>query len=164
MTSGLRAQLLFSFVLLLVGGVVVANAQTDVETRNKAAVQDRFAAWAAGTGSPLELLADEATWTVVGRSMASKTYRDRAEFMSEVIGPFNARMKEALKPSIRQIFADDDWVIVFFDASGVTRNETPYTNTYAWFLQMREGKIVNAYALFDSIAFDELWQRVQPGL
>jgi hypothetical protein len=41
---------------------------------------------------PYDLLADDATWTITGNSLASKTYGSREAFMSEVIRPFNARM------------------------------------------------------------------------
>jgi ketosteroid isomerase-like protein len=139
-----------------------AQLENDVETRNKAAIEDRFSAWRAGTGSPYDLLAADATWTIVGRSMASKTYEDREAFMREVIRPFNARMQESLKPTIKEIFAEEDWVIVLFDANGVALDGEPYSNTYAWFLRMTGGNVVQATAFFDSIAFDELWRRVQP--
>ena len=46
-------------------------ARHAVEERNKALVRDRFAAWADGTGSPFELLAEDATWTITGRSAYS---------------------------------------------------------------------------------------------
>jgi hypothetical protein len=42
------------------------------------------------------------------------------------------------------------------------RDGKPYVNTYAWFLEVRDGRIVVAHAFFDSIAFDELWTRVAP--
>ena len=35
-----------------------------------------------------------------------------------------------------------------------------YENTYVWFLQMQNDRIVEADAFFDSIAFNELWKRV----
>jgi ketosteroid isomerase-like protein len=35
-------------------------------------------------------------------------------------------------------------------------------NTYAWFLDMRDGKIVKAFAFFDSVVFNEFWQLVKP--
>ena len=47
-----------------------------------------FEAWAQGKGSPLELLADDASWTIEGNSVASKTYVGRETFMREVIRPF----------------------------------------------------------------------------
>jgi ketosteroid isomerase-like protein len=108
-------------------------------------------------------LEPDANWTIVGRSLASKTYPNRKAFMSEVIRPFNARMRAPLKPTIRQIHASDSAVVVFFDAEGTALDDQPYTNTYAWFLEMQRGRIVSAFAFFDSIAFNDLWQRVTPG-
>ena len=141
----------------------MAQTKDQIETRNKAVVQAGFDAWRAGTGSPYDLLADDASWTIVGHSVASKTYPSKEAFMSEVIRPFNARMSAGLKPTIRNIYADGDAVIIFFDASGTARDGKPYANTYAWFLDMRDGKVVKAFAFFDSVAFNEFWQRVPPG-
>ena len=134
----------------------------DIDTNNKAIVRKAFAAWAAGTGGPFELLTPEATWTIVGRSVAARTYPNREAFISEVIAPFNARMRERLIPTVHDVLADGEKVLVFFDARATTHDGTPYTNTYAWLLTMRDGRVVNATAFFDSIAFDELWHRVQP--
>jgi ketosteroid isomerase-like protein len=71
-------------------------------------------------------------------------------------------MSTRLVPTIRNVYADGDTVIVFFDAAGTARDGKPYRNTYAWFLDLRDDKIVNASAFFDSIAFNEFWQRVMP--
>jgi ketosteroid isomerase-like protein len=125
-------------------------------------VEAKFEAWAAGTGSPYELLADDAIWTITGNSLASKTYGSREAFMREVIRPFNARMSIGLKPTIRNIYADGDTVIVFFEASGTARDSLPYENTYAWFLEMQGGNATRAFAFFDSVAFNDFWQRVSP--
>lgn len=144
---------------------VPMSAQSTVSTtaaRNRAIVEAGLKAWADGTGSPYDLLTDDATWTIVGRSAASRTYRGRETFMREVIRPFNARMSAPLKPEIRHIYADGDTVIAFFDATGTARDGKPYANTYAWFLDMRDGRIVTAHAFFDSLEFNELWARVAP--
>jgi uncharacterized protein len=130
--------------------------------RNRALVEASFALWRDGTGSPYDLLAEDVNWTIVGRSDASKTYSSRDAFMREVIRPFNARMRDGLRPTIRNLYADGQTVIIFFDATGIARNGETYTNTYAWFLEMADGRIVRAHAFFDSIAFNELWQRVSP--
>ena len=50
----------------------MAQTARDIETRNKAIVQASFDGGRAGTGSPFDLLADDATWTIVGHSVASK--------------------------------------------------------------------------------------------
>jgi ketosteroid isomerase-like protein len=82
--------------------------------------------------------------------------------MRDVIRPFNARIREPLKPAIRRLYADGDAVIVFFDARGTARDGKPYVNTYAWFLELRDGRVVAASAFFDSVEFNELWGRVTP--
>jgi uncharacterized protein len=144
-------------------GILSAQSNAgSTESRNKAIVEASFRAWSSGTGSPFDLLADDATWTIVGRSVAAKTYESREAFMRDVIRPFNARMRAPLKPVIRHIYTDGDTVIVFFDAKGTAHDGKPYVNTYAWFLDMRDGKVIAASAFFDSIEFDELWARVTP--
>lgn len=132
------------------------------EDRNRALVAQGFEAWRTGTGSPYDLLADNASWTIAGNSLAAKTYPTRDAFITEVIRPFNARMKTRLVPSVRRLYAEGDTVVAFFDASGTARDDKPYTNTYAWILEMKAGQIVRAHAFFDSIAFDDFWKRVTP--
>ncbi|MBY3116719.1 MULTISPECIES: nuclear transport factor 2 family protein [Rhizobium] len=160
-----NAALGIAATILALGGMEVRaapHALTETERRNKAAVEAGFEAWAAGTGSPYELLADDARWTIEGYSLASKTYPSREAFLREVIRPFNARMKAPLKPAIRNVYVDGDTVIVFFDARGIARDGEPYANTYAWFLDMRDGRIVRASAFFDSVVFNAFWTRVTP--
>lgn len=134
-----------------------------IEAHNKALVEAAFDAWRHGTGSSYDLLADDAAWTIVGRSDAAGTYPSREAFMNAVIRPFNARMRERLEPTIRSIYTDRDTVIVLFDASGTATDGGRYDNTYAWFLEMRDSRIVRAHAFFDSVAFNEFWRRVRPG-
>ncbi|HWL68714.1 MAG TPA: nuclear transport factor 2 family protein [Geminicoccus sp.] len=141
----------------------MAQADGSVAECNKAIVRASFDAWRAGTGSPFELLAEDATWTITGNSAAAGSYAGKEAFLSEVIRPFNARMSVGLKPAIQGIYADGDTVIVLFDASGTARDGRTYANSYAWFLDMQSGLIVRARAFFDSIAFDDLWARVKPG-
>ncbi|WFP79361.1 nuclear transport factor 2 family protein [Mesorhizobium sp. WSM4906] len=132
------------------------------QERNRALVSEGFAKWASGSGSPYDLLADGARWTITGKSLAAKTYPSKEAFLSEVIRPFNARMRDRLVPTVNRIYADGDTVIVHFDASGAASDGKPYVNSYAWILRLEEGRIVEAHAFFDSIAFDDLWRRVAP--
>jgi len=161
-TASTLAGLIVGASLLTNTGAAMADSKDETEARNKALVTASFEAWASGTGSPYNLLANDATWTIVGKSLASKTYESREAFMSEVIRPFNARMKVGLKPVIRRIYADGDSVVIFFDASGTARDDQPYANTYAWFFDMRDGKVVKGTAFFDSIVFNDFWTRVSP--
>lgn len=146
-------------VLVVLSEPVAAQS---VKEQNRALVAKGFEAWANGTGSPYDLLAEDASWTITGNSMAARTYPTKEAFMSEVIRPFNARMQARLIPRVLQLYAEGETVIAFFDAKGTARDGQPYVNTYAWILDMKDGKIVRAHAFFDSIAFDDFWKRVSP--
>jgi ketosteroid isomerase-like protein len=131
------------------------------QEQNKALVRAGFQRWADGTGSPFELLAPDAEWTIVGTSPLSKLYT-RQQFLDEVIGPFNARMAKPLKPSVHGVYADGDMVIIYFDGDGVAKDGQPYHNTYTWYFQMRDGVVFKAVAFFDTREFDDFWTRVSP--
>ena len=132
------------------------------EAANKALVQASFDRWAKGTGGPFELLADDVEWTIVGSSPLAKTYRSKRDFIEEVIDPFNARMAKPLVPAVRGIFADGDMVITLFDAAATTKDNKAYQNTYTWYFQMKDDRVVKAIAFFDNRDFDDFWTRVSP--
>lgn len=134
----------------------------DGASTNKSMVQAHFDQWRAETGGPFDLLTDSAQWTIVGSSPVSKTYSNKEQFMAEVIRPFNARMDQPLKPTIRSIHAEGDTVIVLFDAESRCIDGMPYRNTYAWFMQFKDGRAVKVTAFFDTRLFDEMWARVAP--
>lgn len=150
--------------LILAAGLVpyVTAHESKMETSNKQAIQAAFEAWRDGTGGPFDLLAADATWTIVGNAPVSRTYHSKQEFIDVVITPFNQRLSKPLRPTVRKIYADGDTVIALFDGEGTARDGKPYKNTYAWFMQMHEGKIVRVTAFFDTIEFTDFWQRIPP--
>jgi len=132
------------------------------EAKNRQIVQRGFDAWRAGTGSVFDLLADDAKWAIVGSSPVSKVFSSKQEFLDEVVTPFNARLVRRFIPTVRAIYADGDMVIVLWDGEGTGRDGQPYRNSYAWFLQMRDGRIVSAIAFFDTTEFNDFWTRTSP--
>jgi len=136
--------------------------EIDTEKSNKQRIQAGFDAWRDGTGGVFDLLAANAKWTIVGNSPVSRTFTSRQEFLDVVINPFNARLSSRLIPTVRGLYADGDTVIALFDAQGTARDGKPYRNTYSWYMQMRDGKIVNATAFFDTIEFTNFWNRIKP--
>jgi ketosteroid isomerase-like protein len=140
---------------------------TESAAANKAAVENVLKAWMTGdSGALQQLLSDDVEWTITGNSLAAGTTHGRAELISAVLGPFGARFalsQDRFRPRhIGGIYADGDVVVANFDGAGVANDGKPYTNSYVWLLTMRNGKVLKATAFFDSIAFDELWQRVPP--
>jgi hypothetical protein len=64
----------------------------------------------------VRLLADDATWTIVGNSPVSRTYRSRQEFVDVVIDPVQRADGGAAATHCPRLYAEDDWVIALFDA------------------------------------------------
>ena len=81
-------------------------------------------------------------WRIEGHSPVSKEYRSLQE--------------------VRSINADGDTVIVVWDGRGIANDGRRYENSYAWILRMADGKVFDGTAFYDSIAFNDLWTRVQP--
>lgn len=129
---------------------------------NRRVVQAAFDDWRSGTGNVYDLLAPDAKWTIVGHSAASRAYQSRQDFMDNVIRPFNARLSSRLVPTVRGVYADGDTVIVLWDGVATALDGKSYENSYSWYLHMQDGQIVSATAFYDSIAFNDLWNRITP--
>jgi uncharacterized protein len=134
---------------------------------NRDIVADAFHSWANGTGYVTSIFADDMTWEITGRSAASGRYANTQQFLDECLHPFGARFSSSdpFRPvNIRAIYDDEDksTVIVLWDGQGTTTAGTTYRNTYAWFMTLRDGKVIDGTAFYDSIAFNELWESVTP--
>ena len=159
-----------SILLFLISGILLALsafmrtvvAEADVETRNRQSIENAFESWHKGTGSVFDLLADSAQWTVVGHSAVSGTFQSKQDFLDNVITPFNARLSHRLVPTVRSVYADGDMVIVLWDGEATALDGKPYENSYTWYLEMREGKVISATDFCDSVSLNDLWARVKP--
>ncbi|HXT93521.1 MAG TPA: nuclear transport factor 2 family protein [Trebonia sp.] len=132
---------------------------------NRSTVRAAFEAWQDGTSAITNIFALDMVWRIEGRSAASKEYKNRQEFIDEVLAPFGARFAagERFRPvRIRSTCADGDTVIVIWDGSGVANDGGRYDNTYAWVMRLRDGQVIDGTAFYDSIAFNDLWERVLP--
>jgi len=138
------------------------NARTEA---NRKAIRQAFEAWREGTGTITDVFAPDMVWRIEGHSLASKEYENKQQFIDEVLSPFGARFaaSEPFRPvTIRSVHADGDTVIVLWDGRGIANDGQPYENSYAWFMKMRDGKVIDGTAFYDSISFNDLWTRVQP--
>jgi ketosteroid isomerase-like protein len=132
---------------------------------NRQIIRQAFEAWHRGTGAITDVFAADMVWRIEGRSAASKEYATKQQFIDEVLRPFGTRFttSDPFRPvTIRSVYADGDTVIVLWDGRGIAVDGLPYENSYAWFMQMRDGLVVDGTAFYDSISFNELWTRVQP--
>jgi uncharacterized protein len=135
----------------------------DVTESNRRTIRAAFEAWQAGTGAIADVFADDLVWRIEGHSLASREYGSRQAFVDEVLAPFAARFArgEPFRPvRIRSVHADGDGVVVVWDGRGVANDGKAYANSYAWIMEMRDGKVVDGTAFYDSLSFNDLWTRV----
>ena len=137
----------------------------DETERNRSTITTAFEAWRDGDAPITDTFAPEMTWRIEGHSAASRAYANTSEFIDEVLTPFAQRFSttDPFRPvTIRGVNADGDTAIVLWDGRGTTIEDTTYENSYAWFMQMRDGKVIDGTAFYDSISFNELWAQVKP--
>ena len=130
---------------------------------NRAVIAAAFEAWQERAVPISSIFAPDMTWRIEGRLAAPTQFANSQEFIEQVLTPFGERFAkgERFRPvRVRSILADGDTVVVVWEGRGVANDGQPYENSYAWILQLRDGKVVDGTAFFDTIAFNELWERV----
>lgn len=132
-----------------------------LEQRNKEIVRQSFDAWRNGTGNFFDLLAPEATWTIMGTGTTAGTYRKQA-LLDQVVNPTSARLSTPIVPTVRGIWADGNMVIALWNGEATAGDGRPYRNTYTWYFRMQDGKAIEAIAFLDMQEFNDLWTRVSP--
>ena len=140
-------------------------AGQDNTERNRATITGAFEAWRDQIAPITDAFAPEMTWRIEGHSAASRAYADKTEFVNEVLAPFGRRFSvgDPFRPvNIRGVYADGETVIVLWDGRGTTIAGTTYQNSYAWFMRLKNDKVIDGIAFYDSISFNTLWTQVAP--
>lgn len=143
---------------LLASVGITAAAQTSDE--NKQIIKAGFDRWAKGEGSFFDLLTDDVKWTINGSAPLSKTYNTKQQFLDEVINPLNKRLSKKIVPSVRSLYAEGNMVIALIDGKATAMDGKSYNMSYAWFMQMKNGKIYQVDAFLDGIQFADIMKRL----
>jgi uncharacterized protein len=144
----------------------MTDAGDERSEANRQTIRRAFESWRDGTGSITEVFAPQMVWRVEGQSVASREYANKQQFIDEILEPFGRRFAASPEPfrpiTIRSVHADGDTVIVLWDGRGVANDGQPDENSYAWFMRMHDGRVVDGTAFYDSVSFNDLRNRVQP--
>jgi ketosteroid isomerase-like protein len=120
----------------------MTQAQSSVAARNKQLMQAVFAELANGNRAPMrELYADDVTFTLIGTTRWSKTYRGKQAVIDELFKPLFAQFADQYTASATRFIADDDVVAVEFRGKVTTNAGKPYHNTYCTIYRLADGKI-----------------------
>ncbi|TRW27564.1 nuclear transport factor 2 family protein [Flavobacterium zepuense] len=157
----MKAIKLNMIAILFAATGITANAQTPED--NKKIISAGFERWAKGEGSFFDLLTDDVQWTINGSAPLSKTYNGKQQFLNEVINPLNERLSQKIVPTVRSLYAEGDTVIALIDGKATAKDGKSYNMSYAWFMQMKDGKIVHVDAFLDGIQFADIFKRIRAG-
>jgi ketosteroid isomerase-like protein len=118
---------------------------------NRQLVADAFAAWGHGEFKPFfEIVAEDVTWTVIGSTRISGTYRGKQAFFDGAIGPIHEALAGPIQATVLNVFEDGDHVILQWRGASTTRAGAPYNQVYCWVMRLAGGMIVETTAYLDT--------------
>jgi uncharacterized protein len=126
---------------------------------NKKLIQDAFTAWARGDGNAFfDLLAADVRWTVIGSTAVSRTYPSRDAFVEGAVKPLTAKLAGPIVPTVRDIIAEGDKVVLQWEGRSSAKNGSIYHQTYCWVMRMADGKVREGTAYLDTELISQIWK------
>ena len=126
---------------------------------NKKLIQDVFDAWAGGDGMAFfNTLAEDVQWTVIGTSPVSRTYTSRQAFVDGAAKPLTAKLAGPIQPTVVNIIAEGDNVVLQWEGKATTKAGKPYNNSYCWVMRIADGKVREGTAYIDTELVADLWR------
>ena len=125
-----------------------------IKENNRELVRRAFETWAAGGDGIFEILDEKVRWTIAGSTPPGQTFLGRAAFLKGGFGPIAGQFAAPMTPTIRDLLADGDSVVVRWDGIAPMKDGQTYRNSYAWFFTLRDGKVVEATAFLDLPTYD----------
>lgn len=161
-TSGLRLALAIGVALPLAFASPASASSSQTTERNEATVREAFENWAAGSGNVFDILSADVRWTIHGSGPVADTYHGVEDFLQRGSAPLVSRLSSPLMPEVRHIWAQDDRVIIRFDASATTTSGAPYRNQFVWIFRMDDGSVVEAEAFLDLVSYQHVVDNNEP--
>jgi uncharacterized protein len=111
-------------------------------TDNKHLLQHIFAELSNGNSRPfVDSLDDDVTWTIIGTTKWSGTYRGKQAVLNDLIRPLRAQFDDQYTATARRVIAEGDHVVVEARGRVTTKAGMPYHNTYCWIYHVAGGKV-----------------------
>ena len=126
---------------------------------NKKLIQAAFDAWAEGDAAAFfNTLAEDVQWTVIGSGPVSRAYTSRQAFLDGAAKPLNAKLAGPIQPTVVDIIAEGDNVVLQWEGKATTKAGAPYNNSYCWVMRLTDGKVREGTAYIDTALVADLWQ------
>jgi ketosteroid isomerase-like protein len=96
------------------------------------------------------LLADDITWTNIGTTSLSGTYRGKPDLMENLLGPLFGQLEAGIRSEIVRLVAEGDYVVALTSGTAKTKDGREYNNSYCHVIRLRDGQFVEATEYFDT--------------
>jgi uncharacterized protein len=118
------------------------SLQAMAASENKRLMQAIFSELEQGNGRPfVEAMADDFSWTIIGTTDWSRTYRGKQAVLDELLRPLFAQFADRYTNTAHRFIAEDDRVVVECRGRVTTKSGSPYNNTYCWVCRVADGKL-----------------------
>jgi uncharacterized protein len=110
--------------------------------RNKKSLQAAFEALSRGDTKPfVDLWAKDFSWTIIGNTPWSKTYRGKESVRKDLMAPLFSRFATQYTNTAIRFIAEGDYVVVECRGHVMTKSGHPYNNTYCYVCRMADGHL-----------------------
>jgi uncharacterized protein len=131
---------------------------------NKQLMESVFGQLATGDGQPfMDMLADDASWTVIGSSDWSGTYTGKRAIVDQLMRPLFAQFADQYLARAIRIVADEDVVVVEARGQVNTKSGKPYNQSYCYVLRMADGKVRELTEYLDTELVSQALQTPERG-
>jgi uncharacterized protein len=127
-------------------GALAVSIQVDTPRKRLEFV---FSETAKGDWQPfVDVLSEDAEWTVIGSTGWSKTYRGKPQILSDLFAPLRRVLAPPRTSHALYMIAEGNMVAVQGQGKNTTRDGRRYDNTYCWIFAFRDGQVtaVTEYA------------------
>jgi ketosteroid isomerase-like protein len=96
------------------------------------------------------MIADDITWTNIGATSLSGTFRGKADLMENLLGPLFGQLEAGIRSEIVRLVAEGDYVVAQTSGTASTKDGREYNNRYCQVIRLRDGKFVEVTEYFDT--------------
>jgi len=100
------------------------------------------------------VIAEDGSWTIIGKTNASRTYRGRKAIFEELV-PMLAGFKAPPQVKFAEPIVEGDRAVMLGAGTGIGPSGTPYEQPYyAWVTRVRGNEIVEIIEFLDTAELD----------
>jgi ketosteroid isomerase-like protein len=118
---------------------------------NKQFIGNMFAELSKGNGDAfLNALADDVSFTIIGSTKYSGTFKGKQELINKLFAPLNAQIEGGMTITPDNLIADGDFVAMQARGKALSKNGRRYDNTYCHVFRFANGKVQQVTEYLDT--------------